>query len=366
MKKKNRLFIIITIVLIAIAGLLAVNNSYLTTIRDEAADFSVWDTASVTKIYLADRENNETLLERQSDGWTLNEEYRAHSKKINQILYTLFKVRIRMPVSIASHDNIIADMASGSTKVEVYQNVPRINIFNKIKLFYHEKLTKVFYVGDATRDNSGTFMLKEGAKKAYIVYIPGFRGFISTRFTANPDDWRDHTIYHETLADIQSLTMEFGDNPDYSFRVDNTGKHNYKMTRLADNANVEFDTLKVINLLSSFSDLRFEALMNNVLPQKRIDSIVSSPFLNKITLVTKDGKTQEMKTFKKKLQLSATDPTPESEIEIDNDRMYGLVNNGKDLVLIQYYIFDKVLKDVYYYEKGNPIQYEVQHYEVLD
>jgi hypothetical protein len=28
----------------------------------------------------------------------------------------------------------------------------------------------------------------------------------------------------------------------------------------------------------------------------------------------------------------------------DVDRMYGMINNGKDFVLIQYYQFDKVIK----------------------
>ena len=320
--KNNKPSIIIAIILIAIAGILIWNNRYLTTLRGDSADFMVWDTTSITKVYLADRLDHESLLERH-DGyqWTLNTDYKAHNKKIDQLLYTIYRVRVKMPVSVASHDNIVNQLASSSTKVEIYQNVPRINLFNKIRLFYHEKRTKVFYVGDATKDNTGTFMLREGAKQAYIVYIPGFRGFISTRFTANPDDWRDHAIFQETLADIQSLTIEFGEDPQLSFRVDNVGKYQYKLTRLIDNYDVKFDTLKVVNLLSSFSDLRFEALLTNTLPQKRIDSIVNSPFLHRITLVDNDGQEHSMKTFTKKLQLGVS-PIPEDEIDVDNDRMY--------------------------------------------
>lgn len=365
MKKRNRIAIIITVVLIVVAGLLIFNNRYLTTIRGEAADFMVRDTAAVTKIYLADRHQHETLLERQTNGWSLNKEYKAHPKKIDQILYTMNKVRIRMPVSVSSHDNVISRMAGESVKVEVYQNVPAINLFNRVKLFWHEKRTKVFYVGDVTKDNSGTFMLKEGADKAYIVSIPGFRGFISTRFTADPDDWRDHTIFKESLGNIQSVSVDFPEHPESSFSIESTGKHQYKMTRLSDQSNIAFDTLKVVNFLSSFSDLRFEALLNNALPQERIDSIAHSTYLNKITLTTKDGEVQEMKTFKKKLVLGLTDLT-EDQIDFDNDRMYGLINGGKDLVLIQYFIFDRVLHPAEYFEKGQPIQYEVQHYQILN
>ena len=40
---------------------------------------------------------------------------------------------------------------------------------------------------------------------------------------------------------------------------------------------------------------------------------------------------------------------------IDHDRVYGWINDGKDLVLVQYYVFDKVLKPAEYYEAGHPI-----------
>ncbi len=364
MKKNNRITIVITAILVVIAGVLIWNNRYLSTLQGESSDFQVWDTASVTKIYLADRMERESLLERQENGWTLNGTYTAHSKQVQFLLTTLYKIRVKMPVSVASHDNIIKQLASQSTKVEVYQMVPRINLFDKIKLFYHEKRTKVFYVGDATMDSSGTFMLKEGADKAYIVYIPSFRGFITTRFTANPDDWRDHTIFHENMADIQSVEVNFNEDPEGSFRIENTGKHQYKLTRLIDNHELPYDTLKVINLMSSFSDLRFEALLTNTLPQERIDSITSSPFMHYIVVTDKDGNKQDMRTFKK-LVLNGINDMGEPG-DVDRDRMYALVDDGKDFVLIQNYVFDKVLRDVRYYEAGNPIRFEMGTIEVLE
>ena len=364
MKKNNRITIIITALLVVIAGVLIWNNRYISTNRGEESNFQVWDTASVTKIYLADRKERESLLEREPQGWVLNGTYRAHPKQVQYLLTTLYKIRIKMPVSKASHDNIVKQLASQSTKVEIYQNVPRINLFNKVKLFYHEKRTKVFYVGDATMDSSGTFMLKEGADKAYIVYIPSFRGFITTRFTANPDDWRDHTVFHENMADIQSVAIEFNEDPEGSFRIDNMGKHQYKLTRLCDNKDLPYDTLKVINFMSSFGDLRFEALFTNSLPQERIDSITSSPYVHHVILTDKEGNTKEMKTFKKLVMNGVTDFGGDYG-EIDRDRMYALIEGGKDFVLIQNYVFDKVLHDVHYFEAGHPIQGNMGYFEEI-
>ena len=375
MKKNNKITIIIAAILVVIAGVLIWNNRYLTTIQGEAADFQVWDTSTVSKFYLADRRNNEALLERQPDNtWMLNGTYKAHSKHVQALLGTLYKIRIKMPVSRASHDHIVKQLAVNSTKVEVYQIVPRINLFNRIKLFPHEKRTKVFYVGDATKDSSGTFMLKEGADKAYIVYIPGFRGFITTRFTALPDDWRDHGIFSANMADIQSVSVEFNRTPQSSFKIENTGRHQYTMTRLIDNSPVAFDTMKVINLMSSFGDLRFETLLNNIVEQNRIDSITQSPYLYRITLTKKDGSVTQMTTFEKAVTSTAilefeglVDDEGNPLDPIDHDRIYGLINEGKDFVLIQYYVFDKILNPAEYYEVGHPIRSDGPlFYEITD
>jgi hypothetical protein len=52
------------------------------------------------------------------------------------------------------------------------------------------------------------------------------------------------------------------------------------ITQLADNYILpQFDTLRVLNFLTSFSDVRFEALLTNNMPAAKRDSIIHSPFL---------------------------------------------------------------------------------------
>ena len=70
--KKNRLAIIITSLLIIIAVVLLWNNRYLTSLRGEAYDFTVRDTASVTRLFFADMSGNQVLLERTEEGWKVN------------------------------------------------------------------------------------------------------------------------------------------------------------------------------------------------------------------------------------------------------------------------------------------------------
>jgi hypothetical protein len=263
------------------------------------------------------------------------------------------KLRVRTPVAKASQEKVITRMAGMSAKVEIYQMRPRINLFDRIKLFPREVRSVVYYVGDAPKDNLGTFMLKEGAETVYIMHITGFKGFLSTRYSPIPDDWRDHTVFRSNLNEIQSVKVEFNAEPEKSYEVKRIGKHQYQL-ELSNNQQIDqsIDTLRLLNFLSSFADVRFEALLNN-LPQTMKDSVISSPFLHRITLTNTQGETIVVTTFTKK-KFSQFIVNEESLAPLDLDRMYGQINKGKDFVLIQYFVFDKVLRPVSYFIPGSP------------
>lgn len=356
MNKKNTVLIVIIAVLVIIAAILIGNNRYLSTLRGEAADFTVYDTASVTKLFFADKSGNKVLLQRTPEGWSVNNEFKANQSLVNDMLYTLNRMRIKMPVSIKKSDNIVTQMSSTNTKVEVFQMLPRINLFNKIKLFYHEKRSKVFYIGGVTQDNNGTYILKEGGDKVYVVHLHGFRGFISSRFTANPTDWREHIIFNENMGDIASLKLELNDDPDNGFIINENGRYQFSMNRL-NGQPVEFDTLRVLNLMSSFKDVRFESFLYDVDATRR-DSIINSPFQERLTLTTKDGKSKSVTTYR--LRINA-DLFEYSEEELNNpdfdkminspDHQYALLSENNEFVLIQKFVFGKLLKPADYYSK---------------
>ena len=348
--KKNRIAIIITSILIVIAVVLLWNNRYLTTLRGEAYDFTVRDTASVTRLFFADKSGNQVTLRRTDEGWKVNDKYDAQPVMVDNMLYTLDKLRIKMPVSLASHDNVITRMAGTNTKVEVYQIVPRINLFNKIKLFPHEKMTKVFFIGDVTQDNTGTYVLKEGADKAYIVHLHGFRGFISSRFSTNQEDWRDHKILSHNINDIASLKLEFNNDPQNSFVINEKGPYSYEMKRLSDGSYVDIDTIRVLNLLTSFGDVRFEAFLSDITQQRR-DSIINSPYLERLSITTKDGKEDVITTYNMRIDASAFGFT-ENDWDDDPDHKYAYIKNNDELVMIQEFAFGKLLRPAEYYDKN--------------
>ncbi len=177
--KKNRVIIIVVIILAAVAAVLLMQNRK-GTLKYEMGEFAIADTASVTKIFMADMRGNQVLLTKAKPGhWLLNDNVKAGNESVDLLLKTMANIAVKAPVPKKSYNSVIKRLATNSIKVEIFQNKYRIDLFNSIRLFPHEKLTKVYYVGNPTPDNMGTFMLLEGSEVPFVVYEPGFRGFVS-------------------------------------------------------------------------------------------------------------------------------------------------------------------------------------------
>ena len=295
--KKNSLALIIIIVLLALAAFLIWGNKN-TTYKKGVNDFAVEDTATVTRVFLADKKNNSILLSRQPDGsWQLNDKYLAGQSGIDLLLETMKNLIPRYPVPLKAHDNIIAQMASRSIKVEVYQMVYRIHLGDNIKWLPHEKLTKTYYLGDATADNMGNFMLMEGADRAFVVHLLGLRGYVGPRYSTLEPDWRDHTVFKIKLADIQKVQMEMPATPENSYEIINQDDELVLIRSIDQQQMPGYDTLKMLNFLTAFSDIRYESLLEGLTDPARQDSIINSIPMNIITIVDKDGKSTSIKTF---------------------------------------------------------------------
>jgi hypothetical protein len=349
--KKNRNILILVILLTLVAVIFILTNT-TNTFKRSQSDFAVDDTANITTIFMSDKNNNTLKMTRQLPGynWIINDKYPGHKFNINMLLETMLNLKVKEPVPVAAHNNIIKELSVNAVKVEIYQWVYRIDVFG-IRLFPHEKLAKVYYVGGATQNNRGTFMLMEGSPEPFITYLPGLRGFVSPRYMPIEKYWRDYTVFRTNINEIASVRVEFPSYPEQSYLITNRRGLDFDLESLADKKKVpDYDTLKVMNFLSAFRNLNFEALLNDIDQQKK-DSVLSSQPFAIITLTDTKGISRTIKTFHKKSGYDQTDYNGKP-VPYDLDRAYALVNDGKDFVLIQFYVFDKVLKPVKYFTKG--------------
>ncbi|MGZ4033712.1 MAG: hypothetical protein ACXVP4_02520, partial [Bacteroidia bacterium] len=206
--KRNRIAIILVIILGSASFWYIVNNRK-STLNAEMRNFAVADTASITKIFLADKEGRTITLERHPEGnWTVNQKYAVRMDALQTLLETIKRVDVKEPVGKKAQDNVIKRLAAKAVKCEIYQN---------------DVLTKAYYVGTETQDNTGTFMIKidpetmKTAEKPFVTYIPGFEGYLTTRYFTEEQGWRDRTVFKYNPLDIKSVKMETPLSPEKGY-----------------------------------------------------------------------------------------------------------------------------------------------------
>lgn len=337
---KNKLVLILVIALIAIAMTFVLTDKKSTIWRNEA-QFKVKDTASIVKIYMADKNNQSVLFEKTDKGWILNGNQKAHKENVEMLLKTIKSLEVKYPVPQKAHDNILKNMASNSIKVEIYQDDYRINIGN-LHLFPYINQSQVFYVGGATQDNQGTYMLMEGASRAYVVTIPGFRGFVAARFTTAPKDWLSHEIFKISYKNIAEIKVETPEQPDKSFQIRKL-ETGYEIMALQSRQILPvYDTVALFTFLDSFKNVNYESLLDD-LPETKVDSILNSTPVHIIHIVETNGKTHELKTFRMHSRYEQEEIYG-FETEYDLDRMYAWFEG--QMLMVQYFTFDKITRPV--------------------
>ena len=347
--KKYRLSLVLVAVLAIIATVLIFKNPK-GTFHNSENDFAVDDTTNITRIFFTDKFNNSSLLAKQTDGsWLLNGKYKANKPLINNILYTLIAVQAN-PAPKKAHENIFKRMSLTGVKTEVYQKKYRINLFGKIKLFPFEKKTRTYYVGDATQDNRGTYMLMEGSNKPFIVFIPGFRGFVASRYSAKENDWRSHEMIDLKLPQISEVSLRFLQKEGYSFSLSNNNNRSFKLTALeTGNLVAGFDTLKAIEYLGSFKKLNYEAIIKT-LSKEESDSLNASTPYCELKITDKEGKTKEFRMWKRKTLPGELD-IEGNPTEWDPEKLYALQKGSSEFLMIQYFVFDKIFRPLPWFYK---------------
>ena len=348
--KKNR-YILLLVILLAIAVLILFLKNSTSTFRSSSSDFAIADTSSVTKIFMSDKNNNSVKLSRKETGaWILNDNYAALKFNVDLMLKTMKDIQVKAPVALAAHNTIVRHLAVNGVKVEVYQMVYRIDFWG-IRWFPHEKLTKVYYIGGATPDNQASYALMENSEEPFVIYLPGLRGFVTPRYSSIERYWRDLSVFKNQIEEIRQVKLEVPQNPEYSFEVQVEKGRISRFISLSDNKPLQdLDTLKALNFLSGFRNVNFEAFLNDMDKHTKDSVLNSNPFII-ITVTDTLNKTKVVKTYHKP-NLFAQKDFQGRVLPYDPDRLYALVNDGKDFVLIQYFAFNKILRPKPYFQKG--------------
>jgi hypothetical protein len=323
--KNNKIILIITLILASLALVLVVTNKN-STIKGELKDFAIKDTNSITKIFIADRAKNKILLERTKENtWRVNNKYDARQDLMTTLLTTIAGLEVQTPAAKAAYNSIVKELASSGIKVEIYQG--------------GDKPSKVYYVGGATQEQTGTFMLLENSSMPFVMSIPGFEGYLTTRFNTSESEWKDKAVFKYKLGNIQSITMDYVGAPESSFIVDKKSGKFEMLNFKTQQADANIDTNKINIFVNYFKYVAYELEDK---PAYKDSILKAGPFCV-IKIVDNKGITNQIPLFLK--------PNDSGKLEIggkvakhDVDHLYTTLDQGRTLLALQYYIMQNILR----------------------
>ena len=211
-----------------------------------AADFAIADTAAVDKIFIADKDGNQALLERSSGRyWKLNGTHFARKDAVDLLLKTFLRARVQRPVPQGELSTVNRLLAGRGKKVEIYQG--------------GETPVKTWYIGTSTQNHTGTYMVLADAngqlaEEPFIVHMEGFTGFLSTRFFTDEREWRYTGMFDYPDNSLRRIEVELTEAGGrlYAMEVDSVGTLQVEGAPLFSRV----DTLLVVHVCSGgFHDI---------------------------------------------------------------------------------------------------------------
>ena len=330
---KNKGVYILFLILLGVASVIYFTQKK-STIKEELKDFVIKDTASITKIFMVEKNNEKVILERKQGYWTVNNKFMARPDAIKTLLETMASVYVKSPVANAALPNIIKQLATNSVKVEVYKGDEKI---------------KVYYVGNATPDQLGTYMMLENSKVPFITHKPGFFGYLSTRYFTSEELWRDNSIFLYDFKDIASVQVYYPLSPKSSYTIFNEGNNQFKMVDGLNNPIQSYEPEVAKEFVARFRKVKCESYVRDF-SQQRLDSLIQTPNIVEFTVTNRKGEKNIVRLYKRPNFSQFLDDEG-NVLPHDPDAMYGVLESSKQVVVCQYFVFSPLMMDLSYFFK---------------
>lgn len=327
--KNNRLLIVL-IILVLIAGIYFFSNTK-GSLNLRNSSFAVESPEDIAKIQIS-IPNEKLVLEKDHKHWNVNNKYRATDKYVENLILALNRIVVLSPVSKVEKEQIGSILKKDGILVE---------IFNK------RRAIKKYYVSKPSMNKEKAYMMMARSSEPFIVQIPAFKGLLSKLFVTKENYWRDKTVFDYQPQNIKNILVEYPQEPSKSFKVINYNNGTFAIQNISNNSFIKkFDVNKVARYFTYYQRIVFEDVVEN-LNQSQVDSVLQSKPFSIITVEDISGGTNKIKIYRKPSEKKFDEFG--QKIKFDYDRAYATFNNNKELITIQYYIFDPLFKEIDYF-----------------
>ena len=299
------------------------------------SDFEVQNIEDITKFVITESTGNIAELSKEGDYWMLNDEFRARPENIDLLLRTFKHIAVQSAVPTELKKTVVANMAARNKKVEIYVK---------------GKLSKTYFVGSPTKDHYGTYMLleKNGRKSSepYVMHMPGFNGFLESRFFTNVNDWKYSGVFVYDPLDISSIVVSFPAKPSDSYKINQLDKI-VSLTGLSGETVTGVNKSLVENYILNYEKIYFNRIADFTASQ--VDSIVMTEPVYTITITDVNNKTKSVDFYLKLSDNPTIDEVTGEEFIYDTDYIHGNVRGEQEMLVFQYFALGNVFAPKSYF-----------------
>lgn len=329
---KKNLLLLAAAALAAIAIWFGMSKRDSTISRDEL-QFAVEDTASISRIFLADRQGHSiTLVRSGDDGWMVNDSFPARPDLLKSLLEAISRVQVRTRVSKAGFNNVLKALATDGIKCEIYSGS-------------NDRAAMIYYVGGPTADQLGTFMMKEGAELPFICELPGFNGYLTPRYSTRSSEWREKVVFAFPAASIRNIRVNYPGRPDWSYALERSGSGFTVGDPVTGRSYGLADTTAVNNYLFLFRKVPFETEALKMRPEEK-DSLSQQVAIAEMQVIDTAGTIHGLRLYPMPVQPGsiATQDSVGNPLRHDVDRFYANDPDRSAWWVLQHFTFDPLLR----------------------
>ncbi len=342
MKKVKTLIIAVVVFGLAyVAYTLSINEGNTKLSSEALSDFAVDDTASIDKLIITDTEGNDGVtLIRAEEFWTMEGGDCIQQHLVNTILETIKYIKVKSPVPEGEVETANKNLTVHHKKVEIYVK---------------GEITKTWYIGNATQDQYGTYMLLKDPEKGkspepFIMYQPNMYGNLKTRFITNPLEFQCTGVFNYDPINIASVDVKLEEDKSKNYKIVANDENSFSLYNNGEEVS-DFDTTRVRGYLLFYKKIHFER-QNYLITESQVDSVRQTTPYYTIKVTTKTGEENLVKCFRKGMMREQYD-FEGNLIEWDRDRLWLVLDDGQ-FVVAQYHVFDKLLKEVDFFKNVPP------------
>lgn len=304
------------------------------------SDFEIKDTANVNKIVITEKDLGSITLIRSGSDWIIESTgEKAQPYNVNLILETAYQIQVKQSLSDDAKENVIQQLTVRHKKVDYYFNDDDLP-------------QKTWYVGGPTNDHMGTYMLLEvrdpstGTKirsnEAFIMHKPGVYGTLDTRYFTSVNEWKFPGVFIYKPGEIAKVEVQNHKTPEESHKVEVTPQGKVKLLNWDNTPVAKFDSSGVRHFVSHYTEIYYESNASHLTAQQQ-DSIMALSPLYTLTVTDINGKKTEARVW------DNYNTTESNGMAVDIGRGLCSINGSKELVKVQYYSWDVLMKPKSYF-----------------